>query len=773
MGSIFLDVLNMSYIASYVIICVLVIRLMLKGAPKIISYSLWSVVAFRLVIPFSFESVMSIVPKGINAKPIPSDIVYQQTPQINTGIGSVDNFVSGSLPGASIEGSINPLQIYEFFGTIIWVVGICVIVGYSIISFIKLKNQLKEARYLEKNIYEVGKLETPFVFGIIKPLIYLPSDLGEEEKRYIIRHEEIHIERKDYLVKIFAFVLLAIYWFNPLVWVAFVLMNSDMEFSCDERVLKEVGGDIKKMYATSLLSLATEKSVYKSSPIAFGEGNVKSRIKNVLQYKKPKFWIVIVSIIVVIILGVGLMSNPVRQDGNSRYEVALMSNPVRQDDSSRYEVAQKWAEALGNRDGKARYDLMTKNLQESYYKDLVDKNGERNPWNIGVSSPYVVSYEIEQKEDSVVITYITETSVPEEYIYQEELYFVRKNGKEYVSDYKVHVNYLKKQLYELAKEIQSAVDEGREASRLIPEDVVNSFIFDGLGITDGKIVSNKDNRYVFRRENGEEIEVTLYRPIRNDSTGFWAIYEYTTINGTFLMNNEYILPEYNRPKESEEFIFDSTDEVIKDMEKYMNMDYPLIAKLESENIYLYEDINNPKLILVKDGDLQYLEFGYFGYVTPRGILPQIFYDDYDNDGVDELLIDIYAASGTGVSIEEIHIVEVNNNSEAYSYRNEEYVSEVLERFSFEINSDKQFATINVDGKEHIINVFEKTSDVVFGAIAYFEVDGNDIYLSVELGVKDPDWVSPSYIDERIRFDVKYNNGKFELENPQFMKSKYN
>ena len=313
MSELFLTILNMSLTASYVILFVIFVRLLLKKAPKVISYALWGVVAFRLTIPFSFESVFSLLPRNTNIVPIPHDIIYQQSPQINSGIEVVDSFVSKSLPAPTIGASVNPLQIYIEVGSYIWTLGIMVLLIYSLVSVLLLKRQLKSAQLIEQNIFEAKNLKTPFVLGLIRPKIYLPVGLNVVERSYILLHEQTHIHRKDHIIKLLAFLTLSIHWFNPLVWIAFMLMSTDMELSCDERVLKEMDVDTKKPYATSLLTLAIGRHILNGSPLAFGEGNARGRIKNVLNYKKPRFWIVAVSMIIVVIICLGLITNPVNK----------------------------------------------------------------------------------------------------------------------------------------------------------------------------------------------------------------------------------------------------------------------------------------------------------------------------------------------------------------------------------------------------------------------------------------------------------------------------
>ena len=203
MADIFLSVLNMSLTASYVILFIILVRLALKKAPNAISYALWGVAAFRLLCPFSFRSVLSLIP--MDTSPIPQDIAYQQTPQMNSGIAVVNNYVNGSLPAPDVTASANPLQIYTQIGAYIWILGIAIMLAYSIVSVLILKNRLKIAGHSEGNIFEADNLKTPFVLGIFKPRIFIPAGLTAEEKSYITRHEQTHIKRLDHIVKPLAF----------------------------------------------------------------------------------------------------------------------------------------------------------------------------------------------------------------------------------------------------------------------------------------------------------------------------------------------------------------------------------------------------------------------------------------------------------------------------------------------------------------------------------------------------------------------------------------
>ncbi|MEG2182953.1 MAG: M56 family metallopeptidase, partial [Oscillospiraceae bacterium] len=314
LDNIVISVLNMSLIGSYVIALVLIARLLLKKAPKIFSYVLWGIVLFRLLCPFSFESAFSLIPMGKDS--IPQDIIYSTAPQIDIGGGIADDTVNSILPAPNMGDSVNPIQILIFIGTVIWVLGILAMVIYSIAAFVKLRRSLIGAVHLKENIYLADHISSPFVMGMVRPKIYLPSSLSDIEKDLIIAHERCHIKRFDYVTRMLGFAALTVHWFNPLVWAAFVISGKDMEMSCDEAAMKKMDADIRAKYSGALLHFGTKKSMIHATPPAFGEGDTKNRIKNVLNYKKPAFWVIVVSVVAVAAVGIGLAANP-KENSNS------------------------------------------------------------------------------------------------------------------------------------------------------------------------------------------------------------------------------------------------------------------------------------------------------------------------------------------------------------------------------------------------------------------------------------------------------------------------
>ena len=302
----FLKVVNMSITASFVILFVLIARLLLKKAPKIFSYALWSVVLFRLVCPFSFESIYSLVPK-INVETISdsgvlnhnfiSDQTVNQITQANTNVVILNN-------------SVSYLDLLLLVISVFWLIGFLCLLIYNIYSYINIYKQIKVSRKcVYKNVYINDKINTGFVLGVFKPCIYLPDNLNDEQYNYVLMHEQYHIKRKDHLSKLVSLLVLCIHWFNPLVWLSFNLSSQDMEMSCDEAVIKQMGIESKKDYSSLLLNMSLNNNQLKPSLLGFGNSDVKSRVKNILNYKKMSFKILMISIIILVIIGFGLVSN--------------------------------------------------------------------------------------------------------------------------------------------------------------------------------------------------------------------------------------------------------------------------------------------------------------------------------------------------------------------------------------------------------------------------------------------------------------------------------
>ena len=317
MEQLFITILNMSLTGSVIIAAMLIVRLCFRKAPRIFSYALWAVVLFRLLCPVSFSagiSFLGILEKNEPAKGrmeyIPENIGYQMEPKISLPLPGVSDAVNASLPAGNPAASANPLQIWIFVLSCIWILGIAVMLAYSMFSLLRLRKKLKAASHEGGNIYRMPGHGTPFVYGLIRPRIYLSQALNQKEERYMLLHEQIHIRRRDPLFRTLAYGALCLHWFNPLVWLAFFLSEQDMEMSCDEAVIRQLGSNVKKEYSASLLSLASGHPMVKGLPIAFGEGDTKNRIENVLHYHKPARILAAAAAIVCVVLAVQFLANP-------------------------------------------------------------------------------------------------------------------------------------------------------------------------------------------------------------------------------------------------------------------------------------------------------------------------------------------------------------------------------------------------------------------------------------------------------------------------------
>lgn len=303
MREIFLTVLEMSVTASYVIGAILLIRLLLKKAPRKYSYVLWLAAAFRLSCPFSFESALSIftLRKMTAEKAAVADPDVQVIP-VTPAVPEIPAVYPQETVTLTPEiAEPAPIGIdFAQIGAAVWLAGMVLIICYALFSWAKLKYSLRTAVRLERNVLQADMVRSPFILGFIRPKIYIPFGLGGERLDYVLAHERCHLRRLDHIIKPAAFLLLAVHWFNPLVWLGFGLMSRDMEMSCDEKVL-DSRDNIRKAYSTTLLSFAAGRNFPLPSPLAFGESSVKSRIKNILSWKKPALWVTLAAVMVSVI----------------------------------------------------------------------------------------------------------------------------------------------------------------------------------------------------------------------------------------------------------------------------------------------------------------------------------------------------------------------------------------------------------------------------------------------------------------------------------------
>lgn len=324
MSEVFLKVFNMSITASWVVLAVLVFRLVFKKAPKWTRCLLWGIVALRLIFPFSIQSMFSLIP---SAQTIPDTFITEPQFNVNSGISRVDSPVNGFLDDRYAEGVTVPADngknITGIIGYI-WIVGTILLLIFAVISYLSLMRQVRASVKYKDNIYICDDISSPFILGIIKPKIFIPSGLSDVQKNHILAHESAHIRRRDYLIKPLAFVLMSVYWFNPVLWFAYYLLCRDIELACDEKVFKSMSEDEIADYSQTLLDFSASKRIITVCPVAFGETGVKQRIKNALNYKKPAVIIITAAVIVSIIAAVCFLTDPFeKQEYNEKIDPLL------------------------------------------------------------------------------------------------------------------------------------------------------------------------------------------------------------------------------------------------------------------------------------------------------------------------------------------------------------------------------------------------------------------------------------------------------------------
>ena len=318
---IFPAVLNMSITASVAVVVIVILRKIFKDMPKVIFYAMWAIVLLRLLCPVSIPSDFAFLnifemptyttgPSTNRMEFVPQDIVHNEYPEVNLPLPLVDQIINHFIPQGEEQIGADPLKAPVAIATNIWIVGIALMAGYAVVSYITLRRKLVGAVKQQDNIYICDYINSPFVIGVFRPRIYLPSTLAENEQKYIVMHEKYHIKRLDHIVKLIAFAGLTLHWFNPFVWLCFDLLCKDMEMSCDEAVVNRLGCDIKADYSNSLLNLATDRYIFAGAPLAFGEGDTSQRITNIYHMHKPKAVVFAAVAVLFAVVGISLLLNP-------------------------------------------------------------------------------------------------------------------------------------------------------------------------------------------------------------------------------------------------------------------------------------------------------------------------------------------------------------------------------------------------------------------------------------------------------------------------------
>lgn len=311
MAAVFLKLLNLSISASWLVLAVLALRLVSKRSPKWMNVLLWGIVALRLMLPFSIESALSLIPSAETVSP--AVVQFDPAPTITSGVSVIDNAVNPALSehfAAAPTASVNPLYVWTEIAGWVWLIGLGAMLLYALVSYLRLRRRVSVSLCVRENIYLCDAISSPFILGVVKPHIYLPSGLDEVQRQNVLSHEQAHLARRDHWWKPLGFALLAVYWFNPMLWLAYALLCRDIELACDERVIRTMDESAVKTYSTVLLACSMPRKAVITCPLAFGEVGVKERVKNALHYKKPAFWVVAASVTVCIVVAVCFLTNP-------------------------------------------------------------------------------------------------------------------------------------------------------------------------------------------------------------------------------------------------------------------------------------------------------------------------------------------------------------------------------------------------------------------------------------------------------------------------------
>ena len=309
MAEIFQKALNMSIAAGWLILAVIALRLLLRRAPKRFRLLLWAVVGLRLALPWSIESALSLIP---SAQTLPEGIMLERAPVLDTGISALNGAINPGFTAAftpELGASANPLQVLLPIAAALWMLGAAAMLLWALVSWLRLRKRVREAVRLEENVYEC-EIASPFVLGLFRPRIYLPFSLENGERELVLAHERAHITAGDHIIKPLGWLLLAAHWYNPLVWLAYALFCRDIELACDERVVRGLSLSDRADYSQALLDLSRPRGGVRACPLAFGESSVKGRVKSVLCYKKPAFWLVLLAVVVCVGAAVCFLTDP-------------------------------------------------------------------------------------------------------------------------------------------------------------------------------------------------------------------------------------------------------------------------------------------------------------------------------------------------------------------------------------------------------------------------------------------------------------------------------
>lgn len=814
METVFLKVFNMGFTASWLILAVLLIRFMLKKAPKWISCLLWALVAFKLICPFSIESALSLIP---SSEPLPEQIITGNTFRVNTGIGAVDAPVNTYLGDHYYEGVSVPADngnhVMYVLG-ILWLIGIVLFLLYGFVSYYRLYRITRVSLRLEENIFLCDAIDTPFILGVVKPRIYLPSGMEKEQAAYVVSHERVHLKRRDHWWKPLGFLILSVYWFWPLCWISYVLFCRDIELACDERVIRELGQESKKPYAEALVACSVKQGRIAACPLAFGETDVKERVKNVLSYKKPALWIILVAILCCIAAAIGFLTNPKETgEGSARTEEDAAMPEEESAESSRasedtedsgawytketyqgeaaktveettYDMLTRWRMMFCARDVEAIADMVTPELAEEILM------GSEGDYSFGFSSPWPWDWEVgshiyEYDEESAVIYYYAMTSDPHVTCWREELEYKLENDSYVITKEKVFS--------------YDNISEGEEFEKAYHgslDGTMMDYTKNGLGETlneNALLSSSMAYRDLFEPESAavfllnlsddpEKVQYTLHEPEGDGLIGLEIHFLEDEETFTISMVQPYGGNGIWVPADYRVDVISRMMKIDREEWRKLRFTYDIqdtskiacIGEIPEQGIRLYgyndEEVGGRGVALEIGEDIYY--FDWF-YTSPQMILPALYWDE----GQRQLQISCHVYTGTGVSADELHVLQQYDTGTLSESRFslEDYEALLRERISWNFDEKTRKLVLTDAGSgEEVASVMvpeetgEKVTGLELGMISGFEL-GKEIYFRVSPGYYPDGRAGVAEYEglPDLRFEVvtvqgEYGEMKFEL-----------
>lgn len=790
MGDIFLKLLNMSITAGWLILAVLCIRLIFKKIPKWVSCLLWGVVAIRLICPFSIESRFSILP---SAEPIRSSTVVEgevqnYIPSIDSHLTIVENTINPMLTESfayNESDSAAPLQVVTYAAGFVWCCGMLLLVICAMVSAIRLHMLVREAVCVKDRIYICDAVKSPFILGIIRPQVYLPSALNEKEMNYIVAHESAHLKRKDHWWKALGYLLLCIYWFHPLCWAAYALFCKDIELACDEKVAKDMTFDEKKEYSKVLLSCARQRSLIMVCPLAFGEVGVKERVKSVLNYKKPALWIMIAAAAVLVILAICFLTDPGKNnqsienadvESGSIESGSIENGNMESGEESPEQLVNRWAQAFVNRDGETIASLASLEVREELGRmELL--MGSEGQYSFGLSSPWPkdvnTDYTAHIYEDigTAEIYYYAQTSDPHVFVWRETLTY-EKEGDSYIvtGDELTYYDNISSGA-EYAEAYQGRIDA-----------TMIDYTWNGLGeaLNDNAASSNNDvYKALLSPESAavsllnlstdpKDISISIYDG--GEGTGMVGLEilflqdQYTVMISMiqpYGMYGIWVPVDYRIDVESR--FMDIPWEEIEAIQNVGYYDYRFdkiicIGEIPEYDIRVYgyndEDISGRGVAIDIAGDVNYFDWYY---ISPRLIMPKLYWDEEER----QLQMTIHIHTGTGFDAEDLIILQQYDTGTLvpHYFTLGDYREILSERigYSFDDGSRELTLTDTVTGRE-IASVTIPEGEITgisCGDISYFEL-GESIKLFVCPGFFREGYAVPDYTGMPVlEFEVEY------------------